>query len=336
MDKEYTTLPPNCIIETLYTNYGIIARCEFAAKKHLRTKFVDVNFDDVPLRSAAARGFKIAEHEVEHVIQIKRGSSSPQGGEDMPPPDGTPVTETQPAETGAPAIGQAAPNQEPTPRAVSEPPASAAVEPPVKSSVSVILTAENTAGKPTKQTSPETRPEPGTPKRGSAKRQPPELVESERGGASAERATPRPMEVAARQPTAIDRTPKASAASPPLPVGKPPAKRKGSTLERVAPAPPPVGKEEGKLTETKSKPLSAPKDSPTKPTQAPATLRSQSVPPPRVQPKLGKPQGPVATVPVAKAKIKPSGKAGTDVKAKPDGGKPLRKLVDEDSPFFLE
>lgn len=109
MDKEYETIPENCIIEALYTTYGIVVHCEFAPRKYQRVGFVDLNFDEVPIRNAGARGFKIADHEIEKFTLIKRGSAvnpdgTPVADGGTPAPDGgtTPPPATPPGAGGAP------------------------------------------------------------------------------------------------------------------------------------------------------------------------------------------------------------------------------------------
>ena len=82
MDKEYEALPENCVIEMFSTNYGVQVRCEFVPKPRMKNQFVEVNFDDIELRSSGARGFKIADSEIKSFTQIKRGSATPQGGGD--------------------------------------------------------------------------------------------------------------------------------------------------------------------------------------------------------------------------------------------------------------
>ncbi len=77
MDKEYKSMPKNCIIENLYTNYGVVVRCEYKPNKRLKDQYVDVDFEDIPLRSRGARGFKIADHPVASFVQLRRGSAAP-------------------------------------------------------------------------------------------------------------------------------------------------------------------------------------------------------------------------------------------------------------------
>ncbi|OGV65160.1 MAG: hypothetical protein A3K19_26785 [Lentisphaerae bacterium RIFOXYB12_FULL_65_16] len=99
MDKEYTALPPGCIIEVLSDKYGVLVRCEFEPNNRLKSKYVDVNFDEVPLRATGARGFKIADHPVQTFSQLKRGTSAPTGDGEAPPEQGQPAGEQTAAAT---------------------------------------------------------------------------------------------------------------------------------------------------------------------------------------------------------------------------------------------
>jgi topoisomerase-4 subunit A len=98
LDKEYRTLPDNCMIEALYTNYGVVVNCEFTPKKHQHVNHVEVDFDTVEIRATGARGFKITAQEIARIIQAKRGSAT--ATEDG---SATPAPEPAPAPTVAPA-----------------------------------------------------------------------------------------------------------------------------------------------------------------------------------------------------------------------------------------
>ena len=82
MDREYTTVPSGCVIESIYTNYGVVVRCELLPKGRKRETSVDVDFETVPLRAAGARGFKITDQPVASFTQIKRGTPAPPESED--------------------------------------------------------------------------------------------------------------------------------------------------------------------------------------------------------------------------------------------------------------
>ncbi len=82
MDREYTTIPKGCIIENVYTNYGVVVRCNFKPNKRLKEAYVDVDFDAIPIRATAARGFKVAQFRIEGFVQQKRGTVN--GPDDLP------------------------------------------------------------------------------------------------------------------------------------------------------------------------------------------------------------------------------------------------------------
>jgi len=138
MDREYKTAPPNSIIECLYVNYGVVVRCEHKPNKRLKDAYVDVDFDEIPIRSAGAKGFKVTPHPVEGLTQLRRGTPEPPGsgdtGEEEPaepePQDVATDAEATPAVAKAtspepaaepeqekvpPAAKQAAPPPAPTP-----------------------------------------------------------------------------------------------------------------------------------------------------------------------------------------------------------------------------
>ncbi|MFA5203888.1 MAG: DNA topoisomerase IV subunit A [Lentisphaeria bacterium] len=167
MDKEYRTLPENCLIEALYTNYGVVVNCEFVPKKHQRTTQVEVDFDTVEIRSASARGFRVTEHEIARIIQVKRGSATLQaeaGGETPPAAAGdagAPPAAPE-AAPGSPPAAPAAPPPAPVADSASPEPAETADEPPARE--------RKTPGKPGKRggkkaapTAPAAEPPPPPP-----------------------------------------------------------------------------------------------------------------------------------------------------------------------------
>lgn len=76
MNREYKTLPKNCIIENVYTNYGMVVRCEFQHKSGSEPH-LDLELDEVQMRSRGARGFKISDRKISGFTVLKRGSSKP-------------------------------------------------------------------------------------------------------------------------------------------------------------------------------------------------------------------------------------------------------------------
>ena len=77
MDREYAAAPPGCTIENIYTNYGVVLRCELVPRKRQREASIDVDFETVPIRSAGARGFKVTDHPVASFTQVRRGTPTP-------------------------------------------------------------------------------------------------------------------------------------------------------------------------------------------------------------------------------------------------------------------
>ncbi|MFO7821711.1 MAG: DNA topoisomerase IV subunit A [Lentisphaeria bacterium] len=76
MNREYKAVPKNCIIENVYTNYGMVLRCEFQHKGGA-DPYLDLELDDVQMRSRGARGFKISDRKIASFTIIKRGSVAP-------------------------------------------------------------------------------------------------------------------------------------------------------------------------------------------------------------------------------------------------------------------
>ena len=101
MGREYRCIPKGCIIDNLYTNYGVVVRAEFKTKRGKNT-FIDIDFDTLELRSKGARGFKLTDREIATFTQLKRGTPTPpheNGGEkrgDTDETDGTQETEAEP------------------------------------------------------------------------------------------------------------------------------------------------------------------------------------------------------------------------------------------------
>ncbi len=81
MDREYRTIPKNCIIENIYTNYGVVVRCEFKHQVRGADDAMDLVFDQVEMRSRGARGLKIHDREISNFSIVKRGSAEPPEGE---------------------------------------------------------------------------------------------------------------------------------------------------------------------------------------------------------------------------------------------------------------
>jgi topoisomerase-4 subunit A len=76
MNKDYRCIPKNAKIEKMFDRYGVVIRCEFAPAKGQRINHVDVDFEteEVPLRSASARGVLVGTKPVDKILVLKRGS----------------------------------------------------------------------------------------------------------------------------------------------------------------------------------------------------------------------------------------------------------------------
>ncbi|NMA21860.1 MAG: DNA topoisomerase IV subunit A, partial [Lentisphaerae bacterium] len=92
LGREYQIIPPNCLIEQLYTNSGVIVRLELEANKRRSYNSVTVDFDSYPMRSREARGFKLTHYPVTAVTMVNRGTSVAETAEDSPE-----TTEKEPA-----------------------------------------------------------------------------------------------------------------------------------------------------------------------------------------------------------------------------------------------
>ena len=79
MDREYKAVPKGCKVEKIFDRYGVVLRCEFRPKPRQREKFLELNFDEIEMRKATARGFKIHNNDVAKFIQLRRGTISPDG-----------------------------------------------------------------------------------------------------------------------------------------------------------------------------------------------------------------------------------------------------------------
>ena len=76
LDREYRAAPDNAFIERLYPDPTTLVRCEFKPGKRQKHQSIDVDFTKYPLRSASARGFKIAEKPIQKFTRIQRESSA--------------------------------------------------------------------------------------------------------------------------------------------------------------------------------------------------------------------------------------------------------------------
>ncbi|MFW6413874.1 MAG: DNA topoisomerase IV subunit A [Verrucomicrobiota bacterium] len=95
MNREYKLIPDNCFIEYLYLSDIPLVRCEFQNKK-AQPPSIELDFQNVPLRSRGARGVKISDRKISGFTLLKRenenntnspetGTNSPETGTYQPP-----------------------------------------------------------------------------------------------------------------------------------------------------------------------------------------------------------------------------------------------------------
>src|SRR5690606_1997076 len=77
MDKEYSACPKGAKIEKIFDRYGIVIQCEFEPSPRQRINQIELDFDQIQIRGAAAKGFKIDTKEIVKFLQLKRGSETP-------------------------------------------------------------------------------------------------------------------------------------------------------------------------------------------------------------------------------------------------------------------
>ncbi|OVE77982.1 hypothetical protein BVX99_01080 [bacterium F16] len=77
MDKDYRCCPKGAKVEKIFDRYGVVLHCEFRAAPRQRETSCELDFNDVEIRSASARGLKVTDKDVLKFIQIKRGSDNP-------------------------------------------------------------------------------------------------------------------------------------------------------------------------------------------------------------------------------------------------------------------
>ena len=92
MNREYKTIPDNCIIEHLYLSSNPLLRCEFKNKTNA-APHMDLDFNEVPVRSRGARGVKISDRVIARFTRLKREEENAEVNDDNN--DTTRETETQ-------------------------------------------------------------------------------------------------------------------------------------------------------------------------------------------------------------------------------------------------
>jgi topoisomerase-4 subunit A len=317
-DREYKALPDGCIIVGLYTNHGMKLRLELKPSKRRQEDEAILDFDEIVMRSATARGFKVTGHPVQNVTVLDRGTSEapepeePDTPEDEPvtpetnePPPTAPQTEMKPAEN---ADAEAAEPKEPAAEDASpeEPPPATADD-------------ENAAEEPAA---------PAPRERRSAKRKPTSTKEDPAEDTPAEEPADETSE-----PESVDEEP-----VEPEPDKKRPRKAKSANDEKPAKA----AAKKGRSGKTKKSPRKEPEPTPEPEpgtTEDVATewekrsgrgrLRQEAEPEPPAdresEPSAANPE------PEAESKTPPPDESGPETPASR-----FRKRIDEDTPFFLE
>jgi len=327
MDKEYATLPDGCIIEALHTNYGMVLRCEYKKQIKGAAPSIDVDFGTVEIRATGARGFKVSDRPVGDVTVVRRGSLTPGGPEEEPPP--APVAGFG-GDAAPPAAGEpgAAPPVPASP-APAEPPAKA--DPPLPPVAGRPAKARRDGPKSAVPAEPKSQPEPAPrPARGR-----PRPGQGRAAGAGvADSAKPAPAGSAAKP---------SGAAAP----AAPQAKRKASeTADQTVPSPRATKIEPAafRLEAGSAVPRPARRGRKTPPPAGPAAAAK-----PQAKPAKGAvPAAPSSGPAVSSKPAKPVAAPERPVAGKPavvadaqDGAKPKPKpkgkiRIDEDTPFFLE
>jgi topoisomerase-4 subunit A len=87
LGREYQIVPPNCLIENLYTNSGVQVILELEPNNRRSYHSVEVDFDQYALRSRSARGFKLTQYPVSAVTVVKRGSPAKKQEDEQDPED---------------------------------------------------------------------------------------------------------------------------------------------------------------------------------------------------------------------------------------------------------
>lgn len=77
LEKEYKLFPDKCKLELFETNYGIVLDCELEDTARSKDQAAELIFDDIPIRSASAKGFKTANRPITKFLKKKRGTEKP-------------------------------------------------------------------------------------------------------------------------------------------------------------------------------------------------------------------------------------------------------------------
>ncbi|NQZ56437.1 MAG: DNA topoisomerase IV subunit A [Lentisphaeraceae bacterium] len=74
VDKEYQLCPDKHKIELFETNYGIVLDCVLEDTARSKDQSAELIFDDIPVRSTTAKGFKTANRKITKFLKKKRGT----------------------------------------------------------------------------------------------------------------------------------------------------------------------------------------------------------------------------------------------------------------------
>jgi len=76
LDREYQTVPKGARVVKLFDRRGVVIRCEFFPAPRQKVNEAELNFEDVAVRGAGAKGFRIANKKIQKFLQIKRGTEA--------------------------------------------------------------------------------------------------------------------------------------------------------------------------------------------------------------------------------------------------------------------
>ena len=76
MEREYQSIPKGSKVEKIFDRYGILLRCEFEPKPRQRVDHCELDFEEIPIRGAKAKGLKIHNNVITKFLQLKRGSDA--------------------------------------------------------------------------------------------------------------------------------------------------------------------------------------------------------------------------------------------------------------------
>ena len=74
LDKEYNLIPPDCKIIFMDTAVGVELKAELDVSARVKENTVHINFEEIPIRTTSARGFKITQYPIKKLLKVKKGS----------------------------------------------------------------------------------------------------------------------------------------------------------------------------------------------------------------------------------------------------------------------